>query len=95
MDPVSGSIPVITYGLTEALKKGFGDKDIFRRILPLLPIIMSFGLTFVPGLGMVSAPILAKLLFAIGAGGAAGSGNEIYKKLIRGWIKGKGKKTKS
>ena len=72
----------VAYGLTELGKKIAGDRPWFGRILPILPVALCFGLSFLPGLGLVAAPIGTKLLFALGAGGLTGTAYEMKKKML-------------
>ena len=88
---VNASIPAIAWGVTTAIKRVMGDQAWFRRILPLLPALLCFGLTFMPGIGL-SAPLAAKVVFALAAGGVTGTAHETLKKtvLTRGITKGNG-----
>ena len=75
--------PAVAYGITEALKKSAGDKAWFKRILPLLPAALCFGLAFIPGLGLAAAPIGTKILFAAAAGGLANSAYSVKKHTLK------------
>lgn len=83
----SAAVLPIVYFLVEWAKKAFGDNKIFERILPLMPVLIAFGLSWIPGLGMASAAIGAKILFAFAAGGIAGTGQQVIKKTVMGKTK--------
>ena len=79
---VNAAVLPIAYALTEAGKNVLGDQPWFHRILPLVPVLLCFALSFIPGLGLATAPIGTKLLFALGAGGLTGTAYEMRKRAL-------------
>jgi len=83
LNAANGVIPVLTPFIVGLIKKSFSDLRGFNRIVQFLPILVAFGLTWVPGIGLVSASIGMKLLVAAAAGGLASNAYEIKKQVFK------------
>jgi len=81
---VNSAILPLAWFLIEAVKKLFGldQPGWFKRLLPFLPFAFCFGLSFVPGLGVASLSIGARLLLALAAGGITNSGRDVMRKTL-------------
>lgn len=79
----NGLIPALAWGATSLLKNVLGDLRWFQRFLPLIPVVLSFILAFIPGIGP-EGTVGAKILFAAAAGGLAGTAHEVTKRTVRG-----------
>lgn len=84
LDLFNGAIPVIALFLTNWFKRIFGGTEWFERALPMVPVLIAFALSFIPGLGLAEQTIGAKLLFAFGAGGVSAIGHEAIKRTVKG-----------
>jgi len=78
----NAAAPIIAMGIVQRLKAVLGDYPWFKRVLPLLPMVVCFALSFIPGLGLATAPIGTKIAFALGAGGLSNALYELDKKNL-------------
>ena len=76
-------IPVLTATIVEAIKrtlKKAGLAKYIEPIKPLLPLIIAFCFTFVPGFGVDQALIGQKIIIALSVTGMTNAGYEMIKK---------------
>lgn len=72
--------------VSKLLPEKISKSKTYQRVLPLLPIIFAFALTFIPGMGFAALPIAAKIGTAFLAGGGSGWMHKVWKQTAKGQV---------
>lgn len=88
LSPETSAMVPAAYFVVGAVKKIAGpvgeNSVVFQRALPLLPVLVVFALSFIPGLGLAAAPLGTKILAAIMLGGTSGWAHKTIDQSVNG-----------